>query len=66
METGTVLAVGGDQKITSAEVRYTVFDRDTEHLDHHGEINFGDLCASAIDQTDIAAVALEIPVEGKA
>ena len=63
--TGTVLAVGGDQKITSAEIRDTVLDRDTEHLDHHGEINFGDLGASAVDQTDIAAMALEIPVEGK-
>ena len=61
--TGTVLAVGGDQKITSAEIRDTVLDRDTEHLDHHGQVNFGDLVAAGINKTHVATVTLEIPVK---
>jgi hypothetical protein len=63
--TGTVLTVSSDQKITCTEVRYTVFDRDTEHLDHHGEIYFSDFGAAAVNQADITPVALKVPVKGK-
>ena len=64
--TGTVLAVGGDEKIAGTEIGNTVFDRDTEHLDHHGEIDLRDLRAAAVNQTHVTAMALEIAIKRKA
>ena len=60
---GTILAVSGDKKIAGTEIGNAVLDRDPEHFDHHGEVNFSDLVTAGVDQTHIASMTLKVPVK---
>ena len=51
------------KEMEESEVRNAVLDRDPEHFDHHGQVNFGDLVAAGINKTHVATVTLEIPVK---